>query len=294
MKTEVKKLDNAQTEINVEVTGDVVKNKFEDVFTKIAKEAKVPGFRPGNAPRDIIEKNFSSLAHQQVIEELVPDVYHQAIENEKIDAIDLPKITDVKITREALSFKATVEIRPEIKLKNYKGLKVNFKKIEVTSDEVKRSLDSLKEARKVDSLDDNFARSVSYPNLEEFKAAIERQIFLQKENAQRQKIENEIIESLMKDLDFKLPQSLVNRQLEDMVRQSKLDLALRGISKEKIDEEEKNIASHLDPEARKQVKIYLILAQVAKQENIPVDQDMPRKVMEFLLREADWKEETKQ
>jgi FKBP-type peptidyl-prolyl cis-trans isomerase (trigger factor) len=290
MKTEVKKLDNSQTEINVEVAGDVVKNKFEDVFTKISKEAKVSGFRPGNAPRDIIEKNFSSLAHQQVIEELVPDVYQEAIEKEKIDAIDLPKITDVKITRDTLSFKATVEIRPEIKLKNYKGLKVNYKKIEVSPDEVKRSLDSLKEARKIDSLDDNFARSVSYPNLEEFKGAIERQIFLQKENAQRQKIENEIIESLMQDLDFKLPQSLVNRQLEDMVRQSKLDLALRGIPKEKIDEEEKNITSHLESEARKQVKIYLILTQVAKQENIPIDQDMPRKVMEFLLKEADWQE----
>jgi FKBP-type peptidyl-prolyl cis-trans isomerase (trigger factor) len=94
----------------------------------------------------------------------------------------------------------------------------------------------------------------------------------------------------MQDLDFKLPQSLVNRQLEDMVRQSKLDLALRGIPKEKIDEEEKNITSHLESEARKQVKIYLILTQVAKQENIPIDQDMPRKVMEFLLKEADWQE----
>ena len=55
MKTEVKKIDNSTREINVEVTGDVVKNKFEDVFKRISQEAKVPGFRPGHAPRDMLE-----------------------------------------------------------------------------------------------------------------------------------------------------------------------------------------------------------------------------------------------
>ncbi|MFH1355282.1 MAG: trigger factor family protein, partial [Candidatus Omnitrophota bacterium] len=64
MKTEVKKIDSTKREINVEVSGETVKNKFEDVFKKIGKEAKVPGFRPGNAPRDILEKHYSANAHE--------------------------------------------------------------------------------------------------------------------------------------------------------------------------------------------------------------------------------------
>ena len=85
MKTEVKKLDSTKCEINVAISGELVKNKFEEVFTQIAKEAKVPGFRPGKAPRDILEKHYASSVHEQVLKELVPDVYNQAIAAEKLE-----------------------------------------------------------------------------------------------------------------------------------------------------------------------------------------------------------------
>ena len=104
MKTAVKKLDSGKHEISIEIGGEVVKNKFDEVFKAIAKEAKVPGFRPGNAPRDILEKNFSAAAHEQVLKELIPDLYNQAIEKEKFDAIDLPEISEVKLDRSSISF----------------------------------------------------------------------------------------------------------------------------------------------------------------------------------------------
>jgi FKBP-type peptidyl-prolyl cis-trans isomerase (trigger factor) len=291
MKTEVKKIDNITRELNIEVSGDLVKNKFEEVFKKIVQEAKVPGFRPGHAPRDIIEKQYSSHAHEQVLRELVPDVYNQAIGKENLDVIELPKISEVKLDRNTLSFKAVVEISPEIEVKNYKGIKVNYKKIEVTPDEIKRNIDSLKESRKIDNLNDVFARGIGYPDLAEFEKAIERQIFIQKENQQRQKIEDGIIEDLTKNLDFKLPPSLVNRQVQEMLRHAKVDLAMKGVPREKIDEQENELLKSLEPEARKQVKIYLVLAEIAKKENIPMDDKMPSKVMELLLREANWNPE---
>ena len=112
MKTEVKKLDSNKREISVEVSGDIVKNKFEDVFGQIAKEAKIPGFRPGHAPRDILEKKYASHAHELVMKELIPDLYNQAIDKEGLDVIELPNISDVKLDRTTLSFKAEVEISP--------------------------------------------------------------------------------------------------------------------------------------------------------------------------------------
>lgn len=288
MKTEVKKLDSTKREISVEVSGEIVKDKFQDVFTRIAKEAKVKGFRPGHVPRDIVEKHFSSDAHRVVLKELIPDVYNQAVEKEGLEIIDLPNIFDVKLDRETLSFKASVEISPEIAVKNYKGLKLNYKKIEVGPDEIKRNIDSLREARKVDSVDDNFARSLCYPNLSELEKVIERQIFIQRDNLQQKNLENEIVEQLTKDLDFKLPQSLVSRQLQDLVRQAKLELALKGLSREDIEEQEKKLSSQLEPEAKRQVKVYLVMAAIAKRENISRDDHMPRRVIEFLLKEADW------
>jgi len=306
MKTEVKKLDSNKREISIEVSGDIVKNKFEDVFAQISKEAKIPGFRPGHAPRDILEKKYSSHAHELVIKELIPQLYNQAIDKEGLEVLELPNISEVKLDRTTITFKAQVEVSPEIPVKNYKGIKVAYKKIEVGPEAIKRNIDSLKEARKIDpvrntesigeenkvsnGVDDNFARSLGYPNLAELEKAIEKQIYIQEENLQRQKIEKEIIENITSGLDFKLPQSVVNRQLQDLVRQAKLDLALKGFAREKIEEQEKTLIQQLEPEARSQVKVYLVLTAIAKKENIPIDDHMPRKAMEFLLKEADWTE----
>jgi FKBP-type peptidyl-prolyl cis-trans isomerase (trigger factor) len=292
MKTEVKKLDGTKREINVEVSGDIVKNKFKEVFEKIAKDAKVPGFRPGHVPIDILEKNFSSRAHETVLKELIPELYNQALDKERLEVVELPSITDVKLDRNNLSFKATVEVSPQIQLKNYKGLNVRYKKIEVSPDELKRHIDSLKESRKIDSIDDKIARSLGYPDTQELEKAIERHIYLEKENQQRQKIEQDILEGLTRDLNVKLPQSLVKRQLEDLLRQAKIDLALKGVPKEKIDQQENDLSQRLAPAAESQVRTYLILAEIAKKENIPQDEHMPQQVMEMLLREADWKQET--
>jgi len=290
MKTEVKKLDSNKREVSVEVSGDIIKNKFEDVFSQISKEAKVPGFRPGHAPRDILEKKFSSHAQEMVIKDLIPELYNQAIDKEGLEVIELPNISDVKLDRTTISFKAEVEITPEIPVKNYKGIKVNYKKIEVSPDAIKRNIDSLKETRKIDVVDDNFARCLGYPNLAQLENTMEKQIYLQEENLQRQKIEKEIIDSITAGLDFKLPQSLVNRQLQDLTRQAKLDLALKGIPRGKIDEQEKTMIQQLEPEAKSQVKVYLVLAAIAKKEDIPIDDHMPRKAMEFLLSQANWTE----
>lgn len=288
MKTEVKKLDSTTREVSIEVSGDIVKNKFEEVFKKISQQAKIPGFRPGHAPRDILEKHYASSAHEQVIKELVPDVYNEAIGKEGLDVVELPEISEVKLERNNLSFKAKVEVSPVIEIKNYRGVKVRYKNVTVTVEEIKRHIDSLREARKAEAADDSFARGLCYPNLAELEKALERQIFIHKENEARQKIENELVDGITKDLDFKLPRSLINRQLQEMLRQAKVDLALKGLPREKIDEQEKTLLTELEPEARKQVKIYLSLAEIAKREKIPQDDQMSRRVMEFLLKEADW------
>lgn len=290
MKTEVKKLDSTKCELSVAVSGETVKNKFEEIFSQLAGKAKIPGFRPGKAPRDVLEKHFASSVHEQVLKELIPDVYNQAVEAEKLDVIEMPKITEVKLDRGSLSFKAVVEVSPEIALKDYRKQKVGYKVLTADADEVKKHIDSIKESRKAEALDDKFSRSLGYPTMSDFEKAVERQILITKENQERQRIEAELIDGLLKNLEFKIPESLISRQTQDMLRQTKLDLAMKGIPREKIDEQEKLLLESIGPQAKKQVKTYLVLSQIAKKEGIAVDDHMPAKVMEFLLREADWQE----
>lgn len=288
MKVEVKKLDNEKRELNIEVSGEAVSRKFDEVYKEIGKNAKIPGFRPGNVPHDLLVKNYSSLAHDEVVKGLVPELYNQAIEKEDLDVIELPEISEVSLLADRISFKAKVQLAPEVKLKGYKKIKLDYKKIAVSEDEVKRSLDAVKESRKLGELDDAFARGAGYPDFNEFKAALERQIFLQKENAQRQALENQVISNLSRQVEFNIPQSMVSRQLDDLVKQAKLDMALRGMQRQQIDAQEEELKKHLEPQAKEQVKVYLILAEVAKREKIALDEHMPRNVIEFLLREADW------
>ena len=116
MKIEVKKTEQGKRELAIEVSGEVVSKKFDHIYNEIAKEAKIPGFRPGKAPRDLLEKHYSSLAHEEVLKNLIPEVYGQAIDAEKLEVVDLPQISVVKLERDKLSFTATVEIKPEIRI----------------------------------------------------------------------------------------------------------------------------------------------------------------------------------
>lgn len=288
MKTEVKKIDATKRELNIEVSAEAVKNKFNDVFNKINQQAKVPGFRPGHIPRDILEKNFSQMANEMVLKDLIPDFYSQAIEKEALDAVAAPDISEIKLDGANLVFKATLEVVPEIRVKDYKGLKIDYKNVEVSLDDIKRGIDGLKESRKIEEADDNFAKGLGYPDLAGLEKSVERQLFLQKETQQRKKIEAGLIESVVSGLDFKVPQPLINRQLEELVRQAKFDLALKGLAREKIEEEEKNLREKLAGEAKEQVKTYLVLAEIARKENIPLDDHMPQRVIELLLKEAKW------
>ncbi len=289
MKTELKKLDQHKRKLSVEVEPEVVNKRFEGIYERISKDAEVPGFRRGKAPRDILERHYRDLAHQEVIKELVPEAYNEAIKKEALDVLNCIEIGDVKLDNNSLSFTATLELKPCIDFKKgYKNIRINYKNIIVSEEEIKRRLDSLKTSRKIDNLDQGFARSLGYPDLEQLQDAMRRQIYLEKESDQRLKVEEAIIKYLLEISDFQVPGSLVQQQLKELVERQKIELALRGVPKEKVEQQEKNLSENLKPQADRRVKVYLILEAIAKKENIPLDKDIPQKVIEFLLRNADW------
>lgn len=292
MKVEVKKIDGIKRELTIETEGERIKGKFEDVFKSISQTAKVPGFRPGHVPRDILEKNYSSMAHEQVLRELIPDLYREAITEHKLDVVELPEISEVRLERSRIAFKATVSVMPQIKLPEYRGIKLSFTPVTVTDEEVKRMLDSVKESRKLDTIDDAWARGLGYQDLAAMEESLKKQLFIQKQNQQRQQLESQVIDAVIKDVKIQIPESLVERQIEESLRQAKLDLALKGLSREEVDSREAQMRTDLQPQARRQVMVYLVLSAIAKQEDIPVDEQVTQRVLEFLLKEAAWPSRT--
>lgn len=292
MKVEAKKIDAGKVQLDIEVPAEAVKQKFDQVYEKLGKEAKIPGFRPGKAPRDILEKHHGRLAREELIKNLIPEAYRDSLEKEKISAIELPEISEVKLESNILFFRAIVEVKPEIAVKNYKNIKLKYKKVTVSPNEIEKALDNLKETHKAQGAsDEKFSRSLGYPTVLAMRASVERQLFVQKENDGRYHLQEGLIKELLDNLKFKTPQSLLERRLQELVHQAKAQLALRGMSKEQIESQEDELRKELYAEAESQVKTYLVLDEIAQRENIPCDEHMSQRVIEFLLGEADWVEE---
>ena len=288
MKTEVKKIDQHKRELTVQVEGDIVKQKFDQVYKRINKQAKVPGFRPSNVPRDILEKRYSAVAQQEILKELLPEVYNQALRETSLEPISQPQISQVNLGKDSLNFKATLEVKPKIDLKNYKHLSIEYKPIQINQEEINQSLDKLKQ-NYTQMSDEECVHSLGYPSLQVLREVLGRNIYLEKTRTQQISLENSIIEQLLMQVNLQIPPSLINQQLESLVKQAELDLALRGMSKEEIQKQQSRLKENLGPQAKRQVEIFLVLEEVARRENIARDEKMSQRVVEFLLRQANWK-----
>src|SRR5690349_11480627 len=97
MKVEVKKVDTLKRELKFEVPRDRVTKAMDGIYEEIGKHAKVKGFRPGKVPRSLLVTSHGKLAQEETIKQLIPQVYHEAVEKEKLNPIDLPEITDVSL-----------------------------------------------------------------------------------------------------------------------------------------------------------------------------------------------------
>ncbi len=147
MKASVEKIEKNRVTLAVEVETEVMSLALQKAYTKIVKQVNIPGFRKGKAPRKILENHIGTEPLlEEAVENVVPNAYSEAVEETAIEPIDQPDIEMVQLEDgKPLIFKATVEVKPEVNLGEYKGLKVPKDKKEVTEDDVERYLKMLQE-----------------------------------------------------------------------------------------------------------------------------------------------------
>jgi FKBP-type peptidyl-prolyl cis-trans isomerase (trigger factor) len=293
MLVEVKKIDPVRRELKFKIGKDRVSKALDSVYQEISKVAKIKGFRPGKAPRAIVEQQHSQVAQEELIRKLIPEVYQEGLEKEKIAPIDYPEIEDVQFKDGEMSFTAKLDIRPEINLKQYKGLKVTRKSSQVTEEEIGKTLDYFKKGQgegKEVVMDDAFAHGLGYPNLEEFKNSLKRQLELDKDRQNRHDVENQLIENLLGQVKITVPQGLLKKQLDHRVHDAKHRLEHQGVPKEEIQKREESMRTDLKDSVEKDLKVFLILDKIAELEKLDIkeNENMPAKVIEFLLKEAKW------
>lgn len=128
--------------LTVEVDVATVNAGLDKAFKKVVKQVNVPGFRKGKMPRPLFEKKFGvESLYQDALDEILPEAYANAVEEAGISPVDRPEIDIEKMEKgENLIFTATVTVKPEVKLGNYKGLEVEKFDTTVTDEDVEAEL----------------------------------------------------------------------------------------------------------------------------------------------------------
>jgi trigger factor len=136
MKVSTESLGNCQIVLNVEAEATELDKSLDEAYHHLVNEVSIPGFRKGKAPRAVLEQHIGKKSLlEEALKHLIPQLYNQAIESQKIDPIARPEI-DVTQT-EPLIFKAVVSLKPEVKLGDYHGIRLDASpEIEVTDKEV--------------------------------------------------------------------------------------------------------------------------------------------------------------
>lgn len=139
------KLEGNSGVLTVEVSVEKVKEGLDAAFKKVVKQVNVPGFRKGKMPRGMFEKRFGvESLYQDALDILLPEAYGKAIEETGIEPVDRPEIDIEQMENgKELIFKATVTVKPEVKLGEYKSLEVEEFVTNVTDEDVAKELETL-------------------------------------------------------------------------------------------------------------------------------------------------------
>ena len=141
-----KNKDGVKREISVEVPADEVTRETEAIILKYQKVARLPGFRKGHVPASMIRHRFAEDLKSDVVEALVPRYFRKEAEKLGMIPVSQPRVTELHIhDGEPLTFKASFEVMPEIRVEGYKELRAEHPEITVTDEDVEQALASVRE-----------------------------------------------------------------------------------------------------------------------------------------------------
>jgi trigger factor len=146
MKSTVEPAEGNKVKVAVEVDAAELEPAIENAWREIAKEVRLPGFRPGKAPRQLLEKQFGTeYARSEALRSALPEFYSQAVIEHDVDVIAAPEL-DITSGEEGgdVTFEAVVEVRPDVEVAGYDGLRVEVPSPEPSDDEITEQVDRLR------------------------------------------------------------------------------------------------------------------------------------------------------
>src|SRR6266446_3611379 len=146
MKVQVEKKPESVSTLKIELPAEEVSKEWDAIATSFARFAKIPGYRPGKAPRAVIDKRFRKEIQEELTKKLVSKSYHEAIEQQQLRVASLTNIEDIQFGEDkSMRFRATVVTSPEFELPDYKNIPVELPDTKVSDAEVEAALERLRD-----------------------------------------------------------------------------------------------------------------------------------------------------
>ena len=373
------KLENKEknvVQLEIEVDAAKFEEGMQKSFLKNAKKFNVPGFRKGKAPRKMVERYYGEqVLYEDAINVVCSEAYDEAVESNNLHPVDRPDI-DIKQIGEGQNFifTATVTVKPEVELGQYKGVEVNKIDITVTDEEVDKELQSVAEknsrmiavedrgiqsgdtatidfegfidgvafeggkgtdyplvigsgqfipgfeeqligakledevdvnvsfpedygkeelsgkpalfkvkvkeikVKELPVIDDEFAKDVSeFDTLEAYKANLKEKLVQRAEHKAKHELENNVVDKVVDNATIEVPEVMVEKQIDGMMRDFDMRLRYQGLDLEKYMQmmgmDAAAFRSQHKSRAEKEVRAQLVLEKICKEENIEAPQE---------------------
>lgn len=309
--TTLKELSESSIEITCEISAEEFEKERPVALKKIGEEVSLPGFRKGHVPENMITQKFGDALILEEMANLAMDrAYSEILTRHKIHAIAMPEVKVTKIAKgNPFEFTLTFQVMPEIKLPDYKKIAKEVmsvdEKTEATDEEVEQAVNELRKqfATKNDAgeevlpeVNDELAQKFGpFANVEEFKSKVRESITHEKTNRAREKKRMQAMEKIADGVKVKLPQVLIDGELDRMIGQFKHDVEQMGMkledylatTKKTIEEMRKEWL----PDAEKRAKVQIALNEISLAEKIEVlKEDLDRETKFFMEKYKDVEE----
>jgi trigger factor len=144
MRASAEEISPIKKKISIEIPEDQVGQEVDSFYKELGRTAKIKGFRPGKVPRNILERYFKDYVKAEVVRKLIEESYPKALSETHLEPVSPPVVDPGEFVEgKPFQYSAVIEVKPEIKLEGYAGLKIEGKREEVKDEEVEERLKAL-------------------------------------------------------------------------------------------------------------------------------------------------------
>lgn len=283
--------------LNIEVRWEKVEIELEKIYKEIKREVRMPGFRRGNVPINILKQHYSLHAEEKLIKRLSSEVLGEILEKEKLDPVAIPEISDYSFNRgQSLRFNIKTEVSPDIQVKKYRKIKVVKNIYPIGQDDVEKTIRNLRENNASLKIKDSpvskgdfvVAKFKVFRDSKEVDLGIPQESLIEIGNDTVLPDFSDKLEGMKKGeergFDYEFPQNYIKPEL----RGAKTRFKVKVMEvKEKVIPSEDEISSSLGLESQDKLK-ESIKENLEKQMFISAENELDNKIIAILLEKNDF------